>query len=130
MHPGADPVNAINASLDSNDALTATDEHKLASAPERTIGQLLKAKRLALGWSLEAASKKTAIATLELQSIEETALNIYINQLAKLDHHIHIYANRLGVSLKLHQELIQQAKSSIRPKEVTPDLLNFIRRTQ
>lgn len=94
------------------------------------MGQVLKAKRLALGWTLEQASKRTAIAAAVLQAIEETALNMFINELAKLDRHIQIYAKRLGVSLNSHQELIQKAKSSISPKDITPDLLNFIRTGQ
>ena len=95
--------------------------------PERTIGAVLKEKRVDLGWSLELASKKTAIPLSVLQAIEEMTLNRFINQGAKLDLHLSVYANRLGVPLKSHQTLVQKARQSIRPHELTPDQLDFIR---
>ena len=104
-----------------------SEQAHAAMPPERLIGDVLKEKRLTLGWTLEQASKKTAIPVASLRAIEENTLNAFINDGAKLDLHIRIYANRLGVSLIPHQELIQKARSSIKPKAITSDMIEFIR---
>ncbi len=83
-----------------------------------------------LGWTLEQASRKTGIPAVALQCIEEMQLNLFINDGAKLERHIRVYANRLGQSLLGHDALIEKAKQIIRPKEVTQDLLDMIRLTR
>ena len=62
-----------------------------------------------------------------LKAIEDMQLNMFINEGAKLEHHIRVYANRLGQSLVGHDALIDKARQIIRPKEVTKDLLDLIR---
>lgn len=103
-----------------------SEQAHAAMPPQRLIGDVLKEKRLALGWALDQASKKTAIPAAALSAIEENALDMFINDGAKLDLHIRIYANRLGVSLIPYQELIQKARSSIKPKAITADMIDFI----
>lgn len=98
--------------------------------PEHSIGKLLRDKRVLLGWTLEQASGKTGIPVAALQAIEEMQLNLFINEGAKLDRHIRVYANRLGQSLLGQETLIEKAKQIIRPKEVTQDLLDMIRVTR
>ena len=95
--------------------------------PQHSIGQLLRDKRVVLGWTLEQASRKTGIPAAALQAIEEMQLNLFINEGAKLDRHISVYANRLGQSLIGQEALIEKARQIIRPKEVTQDLLDMIR---
>ena len=99
----------------------------LLPPPQLSIGQLLRDKRMMLGWTLEQASRKTGIPAQSLQCIEEMQLNLFINEGAKLERHIRIYANRLGQSLLGHDALIDKARQIIRPKDVTQDLLDMIR---
>ena len=80
-----------------------------------------------LGWTPEQASRKTGIPVTALSAIEEMQLNLFINEGAKLEHHIRVYANRLGQSLHGYESLIDKARQIIRPKEVTQDLLDMIR---
>ncbi len=102
-------------------------EGSASSPPQLSIGQLLRDKRLLLGWTLEQASRRTGIPAQALQSIEDMQLNLFINDGAKLERHIHVYAKRLGQSLVGHDALIEKARQIIRPKEVTQDLLDMIR---
>ena len=122
-------VSAVTLSNDSEIAVIGNQAHP-ANPPELHIGDMLKEKRLSLGWSMEQASKKTAIPVAALRAIENTALNMFINDGAKLNRHLQIYANRLGLPLQPHAELVSNALSSIRPKEITTDLINFVRRSQ
>ncbi len=121
-------VSAIKKPIDITETLHS-DEGLAASPPQRTIGELLRDKRIALGISLATASRKTGIPEQALQAIEAMQLNLFINQGAKLERHIHIYAKRLGQSLIGHEALVDKAKHAIRPKEVTQDLLDLIRGT-
>ena len=82
------------------------------------------------GWTLEQASRKTGIPVAALSAIEEMQLNLFINEGARLEHQIRVYANRLGQSLHGHETLIQNARQIIRPKEVTQDLLDMIRHSR
>ena len=105
----------------------ATTDGPSSAPPQLSIGQLLRDKRLMRGWTLEQASRKSGIPAQSLQSIEDMQLNLFINDGAKLEHYIRIYANRLGQSLLGHEALIASAKEIIRPKAVTQDLLDMIR---
>ena len=80
-----------------------------------------------LGWTPEQASRKTGIPVTALSAIEEMQLNLFINEGAKLEHQIRVYANRLGQSLHGYESLIEKARQIIRPKEVTQELLDMIR---
>ncbi len=99
----------------------------ISQTPQLSIGQLLREKRVLLGWTLEQASRKTGIPSQALQAIEDMQLNPFINEGAKLERHIRVYANRLGQSLLGHDALIEKAIQIIRPKEVTQDLLDMLR---
>ncbi len=105
----------------------ATVEAAISPPPEVSIGQLLRDRRMMLGWTLEQASRKTGIPAQALQAIETMQLNLFINDAAKLERHIRVYANRLGQSLLGQDALIEKAKQIIRPKEVTQDLLDLLR---
>ena len=119
-------VSAIKKNSDTNEALRSSEGHP-SLPPQLTIGQLLREKRLQLGLTLQSASRKTGIPEQALQAIEEMQLNMFINEGAKLERHIRVYANRLGQSLAGLEALIDKAKHAIRPKEVTSDLLDLIR---
>ncbi len=119
-------MSAIQKNSDISEAFDSNEGHA-SLPPQLTIGQLLREKRLQRGLTLQSASRKTGIPEQALQAIEEMQLNMFINEGAKLERHIRVYANRLGQSLIGLETLIDKAKQTIRPKEVTPDLLDLIR---
>lgn len=109
---------------------SANADGQIAPPPQHSVGQLLREKRIVLGWTLEQASRKTGIPAKSLSAIEEMHLNRFINEGAKLEHHIRVYANRLGQSLHGYESLIEKARQIIRPNEVTQDQLDMIRQAK
>lgn len=63
-----------------------------------TIGELLKEKRLELGYSLDDMSEKTKLSKIQLKAIEEGNISFFKDDLSYLSYFVRYYANALGIN--------------------------------
>lgn len=63
-----------------------------------SIGEILKEKRLELGFSLDDMSEKTKLSKIQLKAIEEGNISFFKDDLSYLTYFVRYYANTLGVN--------------------------------